>query len=568
MARKISIGRQDYATMREKNCFFIDKTRFIQEWWEADDDITLITRPRRFGKTLNMSMLNCFFSNRYADRNDLFEGLYIWENEQYRDLQGTYPVIFLSFASVKADNVMNAKKQIKAQITEIYHKYESVWKNDNLNEKEKEYCWNLGMNSDDAEIALSIRNLCDYLMRFYGKKTILLLDEYDTPLQEAYEYGYWEELTSFIRNFFNATFKTNPYLERAVMTGITRISKESVFSDLNNLRVVTTTSSEYAEDFGFTQEEVYLALEEMGLIEWEETVKQWYDGFTFGNRKDIYNPWSITNFLKEKKVCPYWASTSSNKLVSHLLQRSSIEVKECMEKLLHRERIIVTFDEQIVFDQLDQQEGAIWSLLVASGYLKVEKIEYRGEIMEPWYHLSITNRETEGMFQTMFREWFGQTNTNYNRFVQVLLQGDLEAMNVYMNDIAISTFSYFDVGGSDGRRMQPEKFYHGFVLGLLAELREEYELRSNQESGFGRYDVMLLPKESGKNAIIIEFKVQRPETESSLEATVKAALQQIHSKKYKAQLHALGYDDRDIKCYGFAFQGKKVLIGEAEEKNF
>lgn len=562
MARKISIGRQDYATMREKNCFFIDKTRFIQEWWEADDDITLITRPRRFGKTLNMSMLNCFFSNCYADRNDLFEGLYIWEDKQYRDLQGTYPVIFLSFASVKADNASGAKKQIKAQIAEIYHKYENVWSTDYLSDKEKYFCRNLGMDSSDAEIVISIRNLCDYFKRFYGKKTILLLDEYDTPLQEAYEYGYWEEFIAFIRNFFNAAFKTNPYLERAVMTGITRISKESVFSDLNNLRVVTTTSSEYAEDFGFTQEEVRLSLEEMGLIEWEETVKQWYDGFTFGNRKDIYNPWSITNFLKEKKVRPYWASTSSNKLVSHLLQRSSIEVKECMEKLLHREQIIVTFDEQIVLNQLDQQEGSIWSLLVASGYLKVDEIEYRGEVMEPWYHLSITNRETEGMFHAMFREWFGQTNTNYNGFVQALLQGDLEAMNVYMNDIAISTFSYFDVGGSEGRRIQPEKFYHGFVLGLLAELRDDYELRSNRESGFGRYDVMLLPKEQGKNAIIMEFKVRRTETEPSLEATVEAALQQIRSKGYDAELYALGYADAQIRRYGFAFEGKKVLIGE------
>ena len=390
MQRKIGIGKQDFAALRENQCFYIDKTDFIKQWWESQDDVTLITRPRRFGKTLNMSMLNCFFSNIYADRSDLFDGLDIWNEEAYRKIQGTYPVIFVSFASVKADNAADAKKQIKSRIAGLYEDYAYLLQNEKLSESEKmAYRQVLAerVDMDDVTACDSLNYLCKCLGRISGKKAIVLLDEYDTPMQESYIYGYWEELTSFMRNLFNATFKTNSSLERALMTGITRVSKESMFSDLNNLNVVSTTSDQYTEAFGFTEQEVFGALEKYQLSDKKEDVKLWYDGFTFGSHKDIYNPWSITNYLDKKELKPYWASTSSNGLVDKLLQTGSAEMKTRMETLLDGGNITVNIDEQIVFDQLEQNEDAVWSLLLAGGYLKVENLKYEGITREPWYTL-------------------------------------------------------------------------------------------------------------------------------------------------------------------------------------
>ena len=562
MNQVISIGNQEFDSIRQEQSFYIDKTAFIKEWWESRDSITLITRPRRFGKTLNMSMLNCFFSNRYEGRGDLFEGLVIWKEEAYRKLQGTFPVLFLSFAAVKADNLEDAKQQLKAQIAGLYEENRFLLDGTLLSGNEKEEYRKVTMYMGDAESSLSLNRLCLYLNRYYGKKVIILLDEYDTPMQEAYVQGYWKEFTSFVRSLFNASFKTNPCLERAVMTGITRVSKESVFSDLNNLNVVTTTSKEYADAFGFTEEEVFAALDLFGMAERKQDVKKWYDGFTFGNKKDIYNPWSITNFLDKRELRPYWASTSSNSLVSKLIQTASPEIKEGMESLLQGEEIVVSFDEQIVFDQLDRSRNAIWSLLLAGGYLRTEEVEYRGMMLEPWYHLKITNLETFSAFSSMLKGWFENEASNYSEFVEALLDGKLKEMNAYMNEVALATFSSFDTGSHPSGRTQPERFYHGFVLGLLIELRDRYEVCSNRESGYGRYDVMLVPRFKTDDAIVMEFKVHDPEEEGSLQDTVKAALQQIQEKNYDAELQSRGFSQNRIRHYGFAFEGKKVLIGE------
>ena len=561
MKKAISIGIQGFSDLREQDCFFVDKTNFIKEWWGKRDVVTLITRPRRFGKTLNMSMLDCFFSNKYANRADLFEGLSIWQDETYRKLQGTYPVIFLSFAAVKAGNLEDAKTQIKQEITRLYWENRNLMKEDIFGEDERELYYRTTVEMDDVTALDSLRYLSVWMERYYGKKVIILLDEYDTPMQEAYVQGYWDEFTSFVRSLFNASFKTNPYLERAIMTGITRVSKESIFSDLNNLRVVTTTSNLYADCFGFTEEEVFAALDEYGMSDKKDEVKQWYDGFTFGEHRDIYNPWSITNYLDEHRLYPYWASTSSNGLVSRLIRTASADVKEKMEDLLRGQTITVNFDEQIVYNQLDDNEEAIWSLLLASGYLKVQNIDYRGITLEPWYTLDITNIETLSMFMTMFRGWFKNKDANYNDFVKALLKGSLKEMNIYMNDVALATFSSFDTGKKPSEKSQPERFYHGFVLGLLVELRDRYQIRSNRESGYGRYDVMLTPVTEVDDAIVIEFKVHEPDEEETLQDTVRVALDQITEKNYDAELLSQGIAADRIRHYGFAFEGKRVLIG-------
>ena len=561
MKKAISIGIQGFSALREQDCFFVDKTNFIKEWWENRDVVTLITRPRRFGKTLNMSMLECFFSNKYANRADLFEGLSIWQEEAYRKLQGSYPVIFLSFAAVKAGNLEDAKTQIKQEIARLYRENRNLMKEDIFGEDERELYYQTTVKMDDVTAQDSLRNLSEWMERYYGKKVIILLDEYDTPMQEAYVQGYWDEFTAFVRSLFNASFKTNPYLERAIMTGITRVSKESIFSDLNNLRVVTTTSNLYADCFGFTEEEVFAALDEYGMGDKKDEVKQWYDGFTFGEHRDIYNPWSITNYLDERRLYPYWASTSSNGLVSRLIRTASVDVKEKMEDLLRGQTITVNFDEQIVYNQLDDNEEAIWSLLLASGYLKVQNIDYHGITLEPWYTLDITNIETLSMFMTMFRGWFKNKDANYNDFVKALLKGSLKEMNIYMNDVALATFSSFDTGKKPSEKSQPERFYHGFVLGLLVELRDRYQIRSNRESGYGRYDVMLTPVTEVDDAIVIEFKVHEPDEEETLQDTVRVALDQITEKNYDADLLSQGISADRIRHYGFAFEGKRVLIG-------
>jgi hypothetical protein len=499
-------------------------------------------------------MLEHFFSNKYENQGELFEDLSIWKEEKYRKLQGTYPVISLSFANVKETSYEKARKRIYQILTELYNDHIFLLNSGLLTGEEERYYRSIRTDMDETDAALAIQFMAKCLSRYYGKKVIILLDEYDTPMQEAYVGGFWNEFTAFIRNLFNSTFKTNPYLERAVMTGITRVSKESIFSDLNNLKVVTTTSNEYATAFGFTEEEVFAAMDEMGMEEKDE-VKRWYDGFVFGKVSDIYNPWSVINLLDTGKIAVYWANTSSNSLVGKLLREGNSDIKKKFETLLQGGIIESELDEQIVYNQLDDNEEAVFSLLLASGYLKVMSADLKEEV----YQLTLTNYEVKKMFRSMIKGWFKKDSASYNDFIKALLLDDTDAMNEYMNRVCESVFSSFDTGNHPSRT-EPERFYHGFVLGLMVELRGRYCITSNRASGFGRYDVMLEPL-GDEDAIIIEFKVFNKRREESLEDTVAAALAQLREKKYEQSLIDKGIARGRIRMYGFAFEGKRVLIG-------
>lgn len=496
MVKTVGIGIQNYEDVILGNYFYIDKTNFIKEWWESGDSVTLITRPRRFGKTLNMSMLEQFFSVDYADREDLFTGLSIWKEEEYRTLQGTYPVISLSFANIKEPDYKMTFYRIRQLLMKQYEKYSFLLEGDVLSKTEKAYFEKMTseMNREDAPMALY--QLSDYLYRYYGKKVIILLDE-------------------------------------------------------------------YAASFGFTEEEVFTALDEYGYSDKKEAIKRWYDGFIFGKQRDIYNPWSILNFLDTGKIGAYWANTSSNELVGKLIREGSRRVKTNFEDLLAGKTICCPIDEQIVYNQLDRSEGAIWSLLLASGYLKVVSHESEETVTAggfPKYELMLTNYEVKRMFQCMVHEWFDEESGAYNDFVDALLAGDIEAMNEYMEGVTGQIFSSFDTGKRPSGS-QPERFYHGFVLGLIVDLADRFIITSNRESGFGRYDVMLEPKKKEEDAIILEFKVFNPKRERSLEETVHAALTQIEEKKYETALITKGILPEHIHKYGFAFKGKEVLIG-------
>ena len=602
MARVVGIGKQSFEDIRKKDCFYIDKTDFIKDWWESADDVTLITRPRRFGKTLNMDMLKCFFSNQYEGRKELFEELDIWKDEEYRELQGTYPVIFLSFADIKADNFKDTKNDLVSVINDAYKQHSYLLKSDKLTEAEKNMYEQLDNYANNADINKKISNeivcraiktLAGMLYKYYGKKVIIILDEYDTPMQEAYMNGYWDELVALTRSLFNSTFKTNPYLERGIMTGITRVSKESIFSDLNNLKVVTTTSREYATSFGFTEKEVFDALDEVNISNEKAAVKEWYDGFTYGDVKDIYNPWSIINYLQTGKIDSYWTDSSSNGIVNKLIKTGTPDVKEAMAVLISGGVIEKKIDEQIVFDQLDKNEDVIWSLLLASGYLCIESYKEVGRLKRKIYGLKLTNLEVERMFEVMIEQWFGEEKFNYNNFVKSLLNGDIESMNEYMNRVTRGVISYFDTGKTPSDE-EPERlascydcrgvangsslnccsnlyamteksshFYHGLVLGLMVDQVDNYILSSNRESGFGRYDIMLEPIDKNNEklpGIVIEFKVFNQKKEDTLEETVENALRQIKEKDYDAELIKRGVKEENIQHYGFAFRGKEVLI--------
>lgn len=561
MKKKVGIGIQDFSRIREDNCFYVDKTYFIKEWWENEDKATIITRPRRFGKTLNMSMLEHFFSLQYAGRSDLFEGLSIWKEERYRKLQGTYPVINLSFANVKEITFKGASYRIRQILAHEYIKYYFLVNEDILSVDEKKYYKWMAGEMKEEDVSKALYHLSRYLYRYYGKKVIILLDEYDTPMLEAQSNGYLKELKMLIRNFYDFTFRKNPWVERGIMIGITKMDCKWMFVQSEHLQVVDIMSDKYETSFGFTEEEVFVALDRYDMGEEKEKVKYWYDGFIFGNCCSIYNPWCIANFLDERRYKLYWAETSTNSLVGRIFCEGSREIKISFSKLLQGEHIWRRINEYLLGDSIDNKEETIWGFLIASGYMKiVAKKDFNiYSKQETLCELSFVNLEVKRMFGYMVRKWFGYTGGDYEYFVRAMFADNVEDMNAYLERAILRIFNFFSTE-REVRREESETFYYSLVLALMADLGKQYNFISYYECGFGRYDVVLEPKNNGEKAFILEFKIYEQETEEGLEDTVQAALMQIEGKQYEASLIEKGILAKDIRKYGFAFEGKRVLI--------
>lgn len=556
--RTINISGQSFEKIRTNNYFYIDKTSFIKEWWENRDTVTLITRPRRFGKTLNMDMLNCFFSMDYAGRSDLFEGLDIWKDEEYRELQGTYPVISLNFADIKTNTYTDARLGIIRVIQNAFQSYKDKWTDDTEEEKQRYAFMNISESSDDVDISFSLERFSKYLFRRYKKKVLIFLDEYDTLIHGAYTNGYWNEISGLLRTLFVSTFKTNTSLERALMTGVIRLSNDFIFSDMNNVLIITTTSNMYETSFGFTQEEVNAALDEYHLSDQKEMVEKWYGGFTFGKIKNIYNPRSITNFLYNcGKYCPYRADTSSNALISCKLQMAANDIKSQIEDLLSGGTIETRINEQIIFSHINTDSETMWSFLLATGYLKVVSRSFNG--IRYSYVLKITNFEVELTLQKLIAGWFETAGTHYSSFIKSLITGNSDEAQRNLKNILLSTASFYDPGIYIHENDKPASFYHGLVLGMVAQ-ENEYHITSNRESGLGRYDVMLKPLKKDLPGIIIEFKLFDPKREKTLDETAERALLQIFEKKYDTELIDEGIPSDKILHYGMAFSGKQVIV--------
>ena len=583
MPRVVSVGRQQFDVMRENNNFYVDKTGFIEEWWNSDKDVTLITRPRRFGKTLTMSTVKCFFSNRYKGRKDLFDGLYISQCQGMMGLQGTLPVISLSFSDCKNIEESSGERteyevmvsKLKSQMTKLFDgfRYAFTDANKELSEDERNKCNiirnNVKKEYTDELFSESIQLLCQVLAKYHGDLPIILLDEYDTPLQEAYVHGYWGKLVQLMRSLFNTSFKTPDYFRRALITGITRVSKESLFSDVNNFYSASVTKNEYAKCFGFTEQEVFDALDEYGLSEMREDVKDWYDGFVLGNAKPIYNPYSIVCFLNDKVFETYWSDTSSNALVSRLVRHGEDSTRDAFLKLMKGETINCTINENVVFADLETDANAVWSLLLGSGYLKAEEVMRRDGnnnlLEEPIYTLSITNYETLIMFEGLVEGWFTTKtdSTSYKEFINALHGYDVKMMNLWLNKTSSQSFSYFDTANKT-----PEAFWQGFIIGLAVTLEADYIVTSNRIAGYGRYDVQLKPRDKSLQAFVIELKSIDTETkkrvkeETQLARGVKEALSQVEVNKYYTELVTEGYPL--IRKLGLAFKGQLCMIGDEE----
>lgn len=549
----IGIGISDFKRLRVRDNYFIDKSLYIKEIIDNQASVILVTRPRRFGKTLNMSMLRYYFDCTEKDNKELFKGLKIMEQEEkYTSKLGNYPVIYMTLKDVQDRNYENMLLDMKTEVLNVYQEHRYLLDSEKIYEEEKEKIKEILFGRED-EVALknSIRELTKYLNRHHGKPVMLLVDEYDVPLQNAYVEGYYEEAIKFFKTFYGITFKDNPYLEKTIITGVSRVAKESIFSGANNFKVFTVLDNEFSDDFGITSEEMKKIEEDFQIEEDREDIKKLYDGYTIGNTQGIYNPWSILNYLTDRKLVPYWVNTSSNDLIK-LILKNSTTVKEKIERLLKDESIEVKIDQETVIVGIEKNEDNIWGLLLGTGYLKVTKVV---DAFKKIYQVEIPNYEIKFLFEDIIDDWFRDKviGNDLNTILKDLVTLNLEEFEEKFEILVMQMFSYMDVGQNTA-----ENFYHAFVLGMLVGLKDSYYVNSNRESGMGRYDIMLEPKDKTANSFIMEFKVHKEEKEKSIEETIENAKKQIEDRKYEESLQERGFTN--ITKMVFAFQGKKVKM--------
>ena len=549
----IGIGTSDFKKLRIKDYYYIDKTMYIKDILDNKSEIVLVTRPRRFGKTLNMSMLKYYFDCTKKDSKELFQGLKILEQEEkYTSKLGYYPVIYVTLKDAGLMNYNLMMMQLKTIMMEVYYEHRYVLEKEEMSEGERKiFNRMLSAEANDIDIMNSLKILSKILYQYYNKPVILLIDEYDVPLQNAYIQGYYEEAVSFYRTFYGVTFKDNPYLEKAILTGVSRIAKESLFSGMNNFKVYTIMDNEFADDFGITEDEMKKIIKDFNIQDEEKEIKKWYDGYKIGNVEGIYNPWSILNYLTDKELKPYWVNTSSNDLIKRILEKSAT-LKEQMERLLKDEAIEATIDLETIIVGIENKEENIWGLMLQTGYLKVEETV---SLEERRYKVKLPNNEIKDLIRGIIREWFSNKvlGNDLRSILQDLVSLNLKEFEKKFRVLVEEMFSYMDVGKNTA-----ENFYHAFVLGILVGLKDTYYVNSNRESGFGRYDIMLEPKDKNGNSFIMEFKVMENMEEKTIEDTVENAKKQIEEKEYEENLKERGFTN--ITKMVYAFNGKEFKM--------
>ncbi|QXM05193.1 AAA family ATPase [Crassaminicella indica] len=555
--KKVPIGISDFKELITENYYYVDKSLFIKGIIDDGAKVILLPRPRRFGKTLNMSMLRYFFEKSDEDNKYLFENLKVNKYKDIMGMQGKYPVIYLTFKDVKDTKFKKSYEKVKDIISDEYDKFRYLLESEYLSDVEKIYFKKvLYKEASQGEYEMSLKNLSKYLYKHYKQKIIILIDEYDVLIQSGYLNNYYSESIEFMRNFLSGALKDNIYLEKGVVTGILRVAKESIFSGLNNLKVCTMLNEDYSSNFGFLEYEVKKILKYYN-IEYEiDEVRNWYNGYIFGENV-IYNPWSILSYVDNYKegFKAHWVNTSSNDLVKEILTSSGEAVKKELEDLMMGKDIIKIINEDISMKDIDKSAESVWSFLLFSGYLKVvRKKRKEGRL---YCNLKIPNKEVLYLYEEIIMMWFKENinNEKFNLMLKSLINKDIETFEDILAEFVLSSISYFDVSGDDS-----EKVYHAFVLGMLIALSNEYEVKSNKESGYGRYDVALIPKDKNKLGIIMEFKKVNKRRKETLEIACNNALKQIKEKNYKQELLDRGV--RDIIELGIAFEGKEVLVVE------
>ena len=549
----IGIGESDFKALRIRQNYYIDKTMYIKDIIDNESRVILVTRPRRFGKTLNMSMLKYYFDFRQKDNIELFKSLKILnQEEKYTSKLGTYPVIYITLKDVKGKNFKEMLLSLKTELVELFIEYSELLKSEKLLDIEKEmFNKILNLKANEIELQNALKLLTRLLNKEYGRPVILLLDEYDVPLQNAYVEGYYDDAINFFKTFFGTTFKDNPYLEKTVITGVSRVAKESIFSGANNFKVYTVLDGEFSDDFGITEEEMEKIYKDFDIQDKKEEIKNWYDGYKIGNREGIYNPWSILNYLADKKLMPYWVNTSSNDLIK-LILKNSTTVKEKMERLLKGEAVEVKIDIETVILGIEENEENIWGLMLGTGYLKVEEVVNE---IEGIYKVKIPNNEIRFLFVQIIDNWFRNkiSGNDIKSILKDLVTLNLKEYEKKFKILVKEMFSYMDIGENTA-----ENFYHAFVLGMLVGLKDSYIVNSNRESELGRYDIMLEPKDKNGNSFIMEFKVMEDMEEKTIEETIENAKKQIEEKEYEENLKERGF--KNITKMIYAFKGKEVKI--------